>query len=79
MSLHAGDKTGHSRMNAITHDNLKQYFDLLEACLKMYNFAERPESVYKMDESGVPLDPKPPCIVAAKGQKKIRYKDGLYF
>lgn len=33
VSLRAGDKTGHSRMDAITHENLKHYFDLLEDCL----------------------------------------------
>ena len=27
-----------------------------------------------MDESGMPLEPRPPKVVARKGQKKVRYQ-----
>jgi len=27
-----------------------------------------------MDETGVPLDPRPPNIIAQSGQKKVRYR-----
>ena len=74
VSLRAGDATGHVRMNAITHENLQHYFDLLKDCLTKYDFAKYPERIYNMDESGVPLDPKPPKVVSAKGQRKIRYR-----
>ena len=30
--------------------------------------------VYNMDETGVPLEPHPPKVIAAKGTKKIRYR-----
>ena len=61
-------------MNAITRENLRHYFDLLYEILIKYDFINHPERVCNMDESGVPLDPKPPKVVAAKGQKKIRYR-----
>jgi len=33
-----------------------------------------PEAIYNMDESGtMPLEPRPPKVVARKGQKKVRY------
>lgn len=30
--------------------------------------------IYNMDESGMPLDHRPPRIVAKKGQRKVRYR-----
>ena len=30
-----------------------------------------------MDEIGVPLDPRPPKVLAARGQKKVQYCNGL--
>ena len=35
---------------------------------------DHPECIYNMDESGLPLDPKPPRVVAMKGQRKVRYR-----
>lgn len=32
------------------------------------------ECIYNMDETGVPLTPRPPKIVARRGQKKVRYR-----
>ena len=61
------------RLNAITQENLEYYFDLLEDCIKTGNFANHPECIYNMDESGIPLNPKPPRVVCVKGQKKVRY------
>jgi len=38
------------------------------------NFADHPEAIYNMDETGMPLEPRPPKVVAQKGQKKVRYQ-----
>ena len=70
VSLRAGDKTGHCRMNAITSENMKLYLDLLEKTMKTYSFEKHPECIYSTDESGIPLDPKPPRVVTAKGQRR---------
>ena len=72
ISLRSGDATAHVRMNAINRDNLKHYFGLKQL-LEENDLVDHPEHVYNMDEIGVPLDPKPPKVVALKGQKKIRY------
>ena len=33
---------------------------------------DHPERIYNMDETGIPLDPPPPRIVAKNGRKKVR-------
>ena len=74
LSLRRGDATGHVRMNAMTQENLKSYFDLLEEVLDENDLKNHPERIYNMDETGVPLDPKPPKVIAPKGQRKVRYR-----
>ena len=74
LSLRYGDATGHVRMNAMTRENLTHYFDLLKSCIEENGLSNHPERIYNMDESGVPLDPKPPKVIAVKGQKKVRYR-----
>ena len=74
LSLRKGDATGHIRMNAMTEENLKNYFDLLRDCIVENGLKDHPERIYNMDESGIPLDPKPPKVIAVRGQKKVRYR-----
>lgn len=57
-------------MDAINEDTMKQYFDLLEDTLKEDNLLINPAQIYNVDESGMPLDPKAPNIVAQKGYKE---------
>ena len=52
----------------------QQYFNLLNDIFEEFDFKDHPERVCNMDEHGVPLDPKPPKVLAAKGQKKVRYR-----
>ena len=74
LSLRRGDATGHIRMNAMTKENLTNYFDLLRDCLTENGLMDHPERIYNMDESVIPLDPKPPKVIAIRGQKKVRYR-----
>lgn len=74
MSLRAGDPTAGVRMDAINEENMQKYFDLLEEVYDEMDFRNHPERIYNMDETGMPLDPRPPKIVAPKGQKKVRYR-----
>ena len=66
--------TAHVRMNAINRENLEHYFSLLKQILRENDLLNHPEHIYNMDETGVPLDPKPPKVVAVKGQRKICYQ-----
>ena len=61
-------------MNAINCENLEHYFSLLKQILEENDLLNHPECIYNMDETGVPLDPKPSKVVAVKGQRKICYR-----
>ena len=74
ISLRCGDSTAGVRMDAINAENMKAYFDLLRQIYDEHGFESRPECIYNMDETGVPLEPRPPKVVARKGQKKVRYR-----
>ena len=61
-------------MNAMNESNLKTYFDLLDTILEENDQESHPELIYNMDESGLPLNPRPPKVVAFRGLKKVRYQ-----
>ncbi len=71
LSLRRGDATAHVRMDCTNSAALKKYFDLLEKCVAK---VRSPAQIYNMDESGIPLDPRPPNIITKSGQKKVRYR-----
>lgn len=58
-------------MNAITKANVTQYYDLLKKTLDEQGLVGCASRIYNMDESGLPLDHKPPKVVAWKGTKKV--------
>ena len=74
LSLTRGDNCAQIRMNAINYDTINQYFDLLENTLTEHKFLQHPSQIYSVDESGIPLDPKPPNIVSKRGVKKVHYR-----
>lgn len=74
LGLRAGDATANVRMDALNKENITEYFDLLKSVYDEHNFYGHPEAIYNMDETGVPLEPRPPKVVAKRGQKKIRYR-----
>ena len=53
---------------------MTKYFDLLEEVYNELDFKDHPERIYDMDETGMPLDPRPPKVVVPKGRKKVRYR-----
>lgn len=74
LSLRCCDSTAGVRMEAVNAENLRQYFDLLWEVYRKNDFENFPEAIYNMDETGVPLSPRPPKVIARKGQKKVRYR-----
>ena len=70
LRLRSGDSTAAVRMDAMSSENMKAYFDLLSDVYDEFDFRNYPESIYNMDETGVPLEPRPPKVVAKRGQKK---------
>ena len=72
--LRSGDSTAGVRMDAMNAENLDSYFDLLRSVYDDFDFDKFPEAIYNMDETGVPLTPRPPKVIAKRGQKKVRYR-----
>ncbi len=66
LSLHSSDATAQVRMQAISHENLQDYYDLLKETPDEHDFLIHPERIYNMNESGVPIDPKPPKLIARR-------------
>jgi len=71
LTLQKGDALAVSQAHAVTATNLKEYYDLLKATLEEHGHMNLPSRIYNMDESGMPLDHKPPKVVACKGMKKV--------
>ena len=67
MTLRAGNPTAGVRMDA-NNENIQNYFHLLEKVYDELDFRHHPERIYNMDETGMPLEPHPPKIIAPKGQ-----------
>ena len=73
LRLRCGDSTAGVRMEAVNTENVNDCFDLLQDVFEKKGFANHPEAIYNMDETGMPLEPHPPRVVAQKGQKKVQY------
>ena len=72
LRLRAGDATAGVWMDAHNAENINTYIDLLRNVYDEFGFDDHPEMIYNLDETGVPLEPRPPRVIAAKVQKKIR-------
>ena len=70
LSLRQGDSTAHVRMDAMNKDTMDHYFALLSDTLTTRGLLDKPSQIYNVDESGVPLNPRPPKVVTAKGGDK---------
>ena len=71
ISLRKGDALALSRARAITSANIEQYYSLLKKTLEEHGLMGCASRIYNMDESGMPLDHKPPMVVARRGIKKV--------
>ena len=60
LRLCSGDSTATVRMDAMNSENMTANFDLLSNVYNEFDFGNHPESIYNMDEMGVPLEPHPP-------------------
>ena len=50
------------------------YYNLLEETLQKNDLSHSPAQIYNMDETGMPLDPRSPNVVAKRGKKKVRHR-----
>ena len=61
-------------MDSINKESIAEYFDLLHSTLKENHLEDCSGQIYNMDETGMPLDPRPPNIITKSGQKKMNYR-----
>ncbi len=71
LSLRKGDALAQSRAAGVNAVSINNYFDLLKKTLTTHRLLDCPNRIYNMDESGLPLDHKPPKVIALKGAKKV--------
>ena len=69
LSLRTPASVSTTRAAASDPSSLEVYFDLLEETLDENELQSSPGQIYNMDETGLPLDPKPPKTVHLKGAK----------
>jgi len=56
---------------------MQHYFNLLQNVLEKNGLINAPHHIYKIDKSGVPLDPKALNVVAKKGSTSaVNRKEG---
>ena len=60
------------RAKASSREFIYQYFDVLEDTLDQCNLYRKPNVVFTMDETGLPLDPKP-LKKPIHGKKNLQY------
>ena len=61
-------------MDAVNKETMEPYFSLLNDVMTEHDLHSNPSQINNVDETGVPLDPRAPNVVAAKGTKKVRYR-----
>ena len=70
-SLRRGDAFSLAREKMTDSSVFSDYFNLLEEVLVKYNLKDKPSHIYNCDESGMPLEHKPPRVISPKGAKKV--------
>ena len=75
LCLRKGDPTANVHMDAMANkEALDNYFKLLKEVMEENNLMDKPGQIYNVDESGMPLDHRPPRVLTTKGEKKkVRY------
>ena len=58
----------YSRVKRASPEAINEYFNVLEEIMSEYNLYDKPGSIFNMDETGMPLDPKAyKVVVPIKG------------
>ena len=69
LTLRTATPVSYARAMASDPEIINNYYDLLECTLCDNDLMDKPAQIFNLDETGMPLDPSPPLIVARRGQK----------
>ena len=67
LTLRSAAPLSQGRAVASDPDTLQRYFDLLEQTIDENGLRDKPAQIFNVDESGMPLDPKPPLVICTRG------------
>ena len=74
LSLQKGASTATACMEAMADRGaIENYFKLLKEVLDEHALLEKPAQIYNVDESGIPVDHRPPHVVVKNDQRKVHY------
>ena len=71
LRLRAGECLAYVRAVCTNRQVLDRYFDLWEDVLLKNNLKDKPNRIFNLDESGMPLQHRPGKRIAVKGQKHV--------
>ena len=69
VTIRKAEKVSYIRSISSRPEILEKYYDLLHETLVKNEILDKPCQLFNMDETGMPLNPEPPKIIAGKGQK----------
>ena len=69
LTLRTAAPVSYARAMASDPEIINKYYDLLECTLCDNDLMDKPSQIFNLDETGMPLDPSPPLVVARCGQK----------
>jgi len=69
LSIRTAERLAYNRAISSNQNIINNYFEMLKHTLEDNKILDVPNQIYNMDESGFPLQHKPPKIVARKGTK----------
>ena len=71
LTLRKGDPIANVWMDCLNPETMEDYFKMLKAVMVKHKFLNNPSQIYNVDETGMPLDHRPPKAIAKRGQKKV--------
>ena len=71
-SLRVAEQIAHVRVSSCTPETLDKYLDTLQQTLEDNDLLSSPAQIFNCDETGLPLDPKPPKVIVPVGTKHPR-------
>ena len=71
LTLRTAAPVSYARAVSSSPEILAMYYDLLEKTISQNKLEGKPTQIFNMDETGFPLDPAPPLVVAPVGSKQV--------
>ena len=69
LTLRTASPLSYARVMGSDPTVIRKYYDLLERTLSDNHLLDKPAQIFNLDETGMPLNPSPPLLVATRGLK----------